>query len=82
MYKIKVKRGKWDKIINETLVHEQCPNPKCGYTGTLFYPLTMRQPSCNKCDTALKGAIIKNSEYARVDYFLGLRGYDKYSHSV
>jgi hypothetical protein len=82
MYKIKLSRGRWENIANENLVHEECPNPECDYKGTLFYPLTMRQPTCNKCNGPLKGALIEISPYVRIDYFLGLRGYDKYSHSV
>jgi hypothetical protein len=82
MYKIKQSYGKWENTANKELIHEECPNTKCDYKGTLFYPLDMRQPTCNKCNGALKGGLIKISVGVRIDYFLGLRGYDKYSHSV
>ena len=75
MYKVITKPGDWENRRNQPLVFEHCPNIRCKREGKWFYLDTMRNPTCTECNINLKGRILTISQFSRIDYHFGLRGF-------
>ena len=78
MHKIVINRGVWEKILNERLINENCPNSHCKYhndddvDGHYAYPFYFENPKCTECSQDLYGLRIKNKPQFRINYYLDL----------
>jgi hypothetical protein len=71
MVKIRITKGKWEKIVApQTLLWEECSNQSCT-TGILHYPNYMKGPFCPDCKTMLLGGDLVKGQPPRIAYHLG-----------